>query len=79
VSDNYDNPKVLAAAIDKILRHRLENKSGAYYRPGVRPTGTICVPHGSGRDFCVTSLSHGYPNIPATAIIAPGGNSFITK
>jgi hypothetical protein len=79
VSNNYNNPKVLAAAIEKILRHRLENKSGPYYVAGVRPTGTVCVPHGVGRDFCVTSLSHGLQNISETAIIAPDGNSFITK
>jgi len=79
VGNNYNNPKVLAAAIEKILRHRLENKSGPYYVAGVRPTGTVCVPHGAGRDFCVTSLSHGLQNISETAIIAPDGNSFITK
>jgi hypothetical protein len=76
---NYDNPQVLAAAIEKILRQRLRDKSGSYYLPGVHPAGTTCVPHGAGRDFCVTSLSGDHPNISATAIIAPDGNGFITK
>ena len=79
VADNYSNPAVLAAAIEKILRNRLRNRSGPYYVPGVHPTGTTCVPHGKGRDFCVTSLSGDHSNVSETAIIAPDGNSFITK
>jgi hypothetical protein len=72
-------PDLTIAGVRGCLFRELKNQSGPYYVAGVRPTGTVCVPHGAGRDFCVTSLSHGLQNISETVIIAPDGNSFITK
>jgi hypothetical protein len=76
---SYLNPAVVAAALKRMLRNRLADKSGPYYDPGVRPRSVNCVQEAARRDYCVASVSGNNPNVAATVIISPDGGSFVTK